>query len=460
MTVSAVPVDPPIGLGRIIAFGSVQLPLGAIGLPIAIYLAPLYSGQMHLSLPMIGMALIFARLSDFVIDPIIGVLTDRWRPEIGRRRVWLIFGTLALMAGVYFLFRPTPGVGIVYFFVAVSLVYFGFTLIQLPCNSWAAELSTDYDRRTRISSVSQFFSILGLIVSTLIPAYVLSQPGATSGEVMAALSLFIFVTLPICSSAAFFLVPEPAAPVHKAPFDLRASLKTLVSNAPFVRITVVVLIATIGEVFRQTITVFFARDVVGVSNIGIIYFFYFAAALALVPFWVWLARRIEKHRALTLALVIVAVTNASMFFVSSGETSIFTMLFILKGCCYGAVLILPGAMVADTVDIDTAKTLDRQQGLFFAAIAMVQKMGYALGAGLPLLILGMVGYNSGGEHRAEPLLALAISYSIIPTVLVLVAAALTWRYSLTAAQHRIMRAEIDARTRAAIADKTLLEVEQ
>ncbi|MBC7507113.1 MAG: MFS transporter [Sandarakinorhabdus sp.] len=458
MTAAAVTTDPPIGLGRIIAFGSVQLPLGAIGLPIAIYLAPLYSGQMHLSLQMIGLALILARLSDFIIDPIIGVLTDRWRPAIGRRRVWLIFGTAALMAGVYFLFRPTPGVGIVYFFLAVSLVYFGFTLVQLPYNSWAAELSSDYDRRTRISSVSQFFSILGLIVSTLIPAYVLLQHGATSGEVMAAISLFIFATLPLCSSAAFFLVPEPAAPIHKAPFDLRASLRTLISNGPFLRITFVVLIATIGEVFRQTITVFFARDVVGVANIGIIYFFYFSAALAMVPFWTWLARRIEKHRALTLALLIVAATNAAMFFVPSGGTLMFTMLFVLKGSCYGAVLILPGAMVADTVDIDTAQTLDRQQGLFFAAIAMVQKMGYALGAGLPLLILGIVGYNSGGEHRAEPLLALTISYSIIPTALVLVAAAMTWRYSLTAAQHRIMRAEIEARTRAAMAEKKLLEV--
>jgi Na+/melibiose symporter-like transporter len=458
MTAAAASVDPPMGLGRITAFGSVQLPLGAIGLPIAIYLAPLYSGQMHLSLQMIGLALIFARLSDFVIDPIIGVLTDRWRPAIGRRRVWLIFGTVALMAGVYFLFRPTPGVGIIYFFLAVSLVYFGFTLIQLPYNSWAAELSTDYDRRTRISSVSQFFSILGLIVSTLIPAYVLLTPGATSAEVMAAISLFIFVTLPLCSSAAFFLVPEPEAPIHKAPFDLRGSLRTLMSNGPFLRITFVVLIATIGEVFRQTITVFFARDVVGVANIGIIYFFYFAAALAMVPFWTWLARRIEKHRALTLALLIVAVTNAAMFFVPAGGTLVFTMLFVLKGSCYGAVLILPGAMVADTVDIDTAQTLDRQQGLFFAAIAMVQKMGYALGAGLPLLLLGMVGYNSAGEHRAEPLLALSISYSLIPTMLVLVAAALTWRYSLTAAQHRIMRAEIDARTQAALAAKMLQEI--
>lgn len=438
-------IDPAIGFWRIVAFGSVQLPLGTIGLPIAIYLAPLYSGQLDLSLQMIGVALIVARISDFATDPIIGILSDRWRPSIGRRRVWLLFGTVTMLAGVYMLFRPTPGVDILYFLLAVSLVYFGFTLIQLPYNAWAAELSSDYDLRTRISSVSQFFSILGLIISTLIPAYVLMQPGATSADVMAAISTFIFIALPVCAAIAFFLVPEPAAPIRKVPFNLRGAVRMLASNRAFLLVTTVVLIATIGEVFRQTITIFFARDVVGVSNIGIIYFLYFLTALTLVPFWVWLAKRVEKHRALTVALVLVAITNALMFFVPAGGTAIFTALFLLKGTCYGGVLILPNAMVADTVDIDTAESLDRQQGLFFAAIAMVQKMGYALGAGLPLLILGAVGYTSAGETRAEPLFMLTISYSFIPCILVFIAAALSWRYSLTAERHRAIRGEIDAR---------------
>lgn len=443
--------EQPVGLWRIIAFGSVQLPLGTIGLPIAIYLAPLYSGQLNLSLQLIGMALIIARLSDFIIDPIIGILTDRWRPSIGRRRVWLIFGVIAMLIGVALLFRPSPGVDIVYFTVAVSLVYFGFTLIQLPYNAWAAELSTDYHIRTRISSVTQIFSILGLIVSTLIPAYVLWTPGATSADVMAAVSVFVFATLPLCCALAFFVVPEPAAPHHKAPLGIGAMLRMLRSNRAFLGVTLVVFIATIGEVFRQTITVFFARDVVGVANIGIVYFIYFVAALSLVPFWVWLAKRIEKHRALALALVVVAISNALMFFVPRGGTLMFTALFILKGTCYGGVLMLPNAMVADTVDIDTAQTLDRQQGIFFAAIAMVQKMGFAMGAGLPLLLLGWVDYNSAGESRPAPLFALTVSYSIIPCVLVLLAAALAWRYSLTAARHRAIRAEIDARLAAEVA---------
>lgn len=138
-----------------------------------------------------------------------------------------------------------------------------------------------------------------------------------------------------------------------------------------------------------------------------------------------------------------------MFFVGHGQTTVFTVLFVLKGSCYGALLMLPGAMVADTVDIDTAKTLDRQQGIFFAAIAMVQKMGFALGGGLPLLILGAFEYRSVGETLPLPLLALRISYSVIPAVLVLIAAVMVWGYALTAARHRIIRDEIDARIAAA-----------
>jgi GPH family glycoside/pentoside/hexuronide:cation symporter len=222
----------------------------------------------------------------------------------------------------------------------------------------------------------------------------------------------------------------------------------LATNRAFLNVTLLVLVATIGEVFRQTITVFFARDVVGVPNIGIIYFLYFVAALIVMPGWVWLAKRIEKHRALTLALVVVALTNALMFFVPKGGVAMFTALFMLKGCCYGGVLMLPHAMLADTADIDTAETLDRQQGLFFAAMAMVQKMGYALGSGLPLLVLGWVGYTSSGEARAEPLLALTISYSVIPCLLVLVAAAIAWRYTLTADSHSAIRAKIEARIEA------------
>jgi len=435
--------DRKLRFSTIAALGLVSLPMGAIGLPIAIYLAPLYSGQLEISLGLIGFAMIATRALDLITDPLVGIISDRWRPTIGRRRVWLVIGTAIMMLGIYFLFRPEPGVGIIYFLFALSLVYLGYTTLGLPYAAWGAELSPDYAVRTRIGSTAQFFGIAGLIISTLIPAYVLAQPDTDSRDVMRAVGLFVLVALPITAAIAFFVVPEPKTPKARAPLSFSSSIRLLTNNGPFARITVVVLIATVGEVFRQTITVFFARDVVGVTNVGAVYFYYFVSALIFVPAWLWLANRIEKHRAMTLALVIIALTNAAMFFLGMGQANAFIALFVIKGACYGAVLLLPFAMVADAVDIDTANSLDRQQGLFFAVGAMVQKLGFALGAGLPLIILGALGYNSEGESRAEPLEMLTILYSLAPAALVFLAAWLTWNYSLTAERHREIRAEID-----------------
>jgi Na+/melibiose symporter-like transporter len=433
-----------VSLKTILAYGSLSLPIGTIGLPIAIYLAPLYAGQLDLSLQMIGVAFLFARLLDFITDPLVGVLSDRWRPSIGRRRVWLLLGTVVMMSGVFLLFRPVDGINIYYFLGAVSLVYFGYTLLGIPYAAWGAELSTNYHTRTRITSSARFFDISGLIISTLIPAIVLARAGANSGDVMRELSTFILIALPTAATIVFFTVPEPDAPRVKTPFSLRNSLGLLASNGPFSRIVLVLLIGTIGEVFRQTITLFFARDVVGVTNIGAVYFYYFVAALVMVPFWLWLAQRIEKHRALTLAFVIIAITNGLMFFVGQGQEFAFIALFVIKGACYGPVLMLPPAMIADTADIDTARTRDRQQGLFYALAAMIQKIGYALGASLPLIILGAIDFESKGETAPHALNVLTLCYSVIPAVLVLVAAWLTLRYSLTEARHREIRKMIDS----------------
>lgn len=431
-------------LRSILAYGSLNLPIGTIGLPIAIYLAPLYSGQLDLSLELIGIAFLLARLSDFITDPLVGVISDRWRPKIGRRRIWLVLGTVVMMAGVFLLFRPRESADIIYFLASVSLVYFGYTLLLVPYAAWGAELSGDYNTRTQITSSARFFDICGLIISTLIPAYVLSRDGATSGDVMHDLSTFILITLPIAATLVFFTVPEPEAPPKKAPFSFRAAIKVLTSNGPFARITLILLIATVGEVFRQTITLFFARDVVGVTNIGAVYFYYFLAALIWVPFWLWLAQKIQKHRALTIALIIIAFTNGSMFFLGEGQELAFIALFVIKGACYGPVLMLPPAMIADATDLDTLQSQDRQQGLFYAMAAMIQKIGFALGASLPLMILGFVDYNSDGETEPDKLMTLTVCYSVIPAALVIAAAWITIRYSLTAERHKEVREQIDA----------------
>jgi len=337
------------------------------------------------------------------------------------------------------LFCPPGSVNAIYFVLAVSFAYFGLTTLRLPYTAWAAELSPEYHVRTKISSTTQFFGICGLLASTLIPTYMIAQHGASPTEIMRAIGWTIIILLPITSAIVFFTVPEPTAPPTAARFHFIAASKVLMSNGPFVRLSLVGLVAGLGEAFRQSTTVFFARDVVGLENIGQVYFFYFVAGLVMVPAWAWLAKKIEKHRALFAALLIVAFTNGAMYLTGAGDIIRFYTLFIIKGMCFGGVVVLPYAMIADTVDVDTADTLDRQQGLFYSVEAMVQKLGTAVGAGLPLILLSFVGYEAAGETNPDALHSLALIYSFFPAMFVLIAAYMIWGYSLTEEKQRELR---------------------
>jgi len=433
--------------GTILSYGLMSLPVGVIGVPMGIYLAPFYAGELGLSLAAIGTMLILSRLTDFITDPLIGLLSDRWRPAIGRRKVWVPIGTTIMMTGVYLLFQPPEGVGIVYFLVAVSTTYLGYTTLQLPYHAWGAELSPQYHVRTKITATSKFFDTSGLVISTVIPAYILSQPGATSGDIMTGLSIFFLIALPLCASIAFINVHEPeyqASP--KQAVSVKAAAKLLARNKPFALVTISLFIATVAEVFRQTTTVFYATQVIGVENVGAVYVYYFVFALMMIPVWSRIAEKMEKHRALGLALSVVLITNICMYFLKEGQTTAFIALFIIKGSCYGALALLPGAMIADTADIDTALTGERQQGLFFAINAMVQKLGYALGQGLPLLLLGWVGFDATGLNNGpDEYYWLSFLYSIAPAVVAGFAIAALVPYTLTAARHKELQNYIAAK---------------
>ena len=102
------------------------------------------------------------------------------------------------------------------------------------------------------------------------------------------------------------------------------------------RVLAIVLLVHFGESFRNAVSLFFIRDIVGVPTIGAAYFFYFIAGLGAIPFWLWLGRRIGKHRAFMCTLITVAAVSGFNLFLGYGDYSIFFLLFVVKGFALGA----------------------------------------------------------------------------------------------------------------------------
>lgn len=439
--------SPAVSRAAIWAFGFVALPLSTIGLPLTIYLAPFYAGEMGLSLAALGTAMMLARFVDIGVDPFIGVASDRMRSRFGRRKPFLVAGALVVILGMVQLFNPPKGVGLVYFLGWLAVMYAGFSLVQVTHRAWGAELSPHYHERTHISSVRQFFSTGGLIVSTMVPALVLSQAGAKSSDVLSSLSLMMAIVLPLAVVLNLVFTPEPPpGPLQpRQPIDWRGLWRALRRNGPLRCILLVLFIGFSAETFRQTLTVFYARDVIGVKNLGLIYVYYFISAFIGVPAWRWFAKHTSKHHALCGGMVIAIATNLGLYFLGAGDVALFTAMFIIKGFCFGALDLLPAAMLADAADVDNAITRKSRVGLLFAVSGVVTNLGQAVGQGLSLNMLSWVGYQAAGETSAAALSSIRVLYALVPSVVLAVALVIGLRYGLTAERHERLRLRLQRR---------------
>ena len=122
----------------IYAHGVVGLPLAVIGYPLAIWIPAHYSGGLGISLAAVGTILMLARLTDVIPDPLVGELSDRFRTRLGRRKPWMLAGMPVMMLGVYQLFIPPEGIGLIYFLIWLTVFFLGATMIALPHRAWGA----------------------------------------------------------------------------------------------------------------------------------------------------------------------------------------------------------------------------------------------------------------------------------------------------------------------------------
>lgn len=438
-------MSPPTGrLPRPIlaAYGLAAFPLAILGLPLNVYLPAFWGETMGLGFSTTGAVLLATRLLDGVTDPLAGVLSDRTRSRFGRRRPWIAAGGLIAAPAVWMVFVPPEGSGTFHLFVFASLVYLGWTLINVPHSAWGAELSTDYDERARITAWREAATLAGIVSSALVPAL---APGGIASD----LRTLALVTLALAVPALLLLllaVPEPPAPARRAPRrPLRETLGILARNRPFLRLLAAWIVNGIANglpaaLFLLVVTHLLRAE----AEAGVLLLAYFLAGIAAVPFWTWLASRTSKHRAWCLAMLWASAVFAFVPLLGPGDWLAFLVICVLTGAALGADLALPPAIQADVIDLDHLEGGMPRAGLFFAAWSMAQKGGNALAVGLGLPLLEALGFRVT-EAGAEGLGALVLLYATTPILLKVAVASLMWRFPIDRAEQGAIRARLASR---------------
>ena len=135
-----------------------------------------YSQVMGLDPGLAGLAVGIGLVLDAITDPLIGYLSDNTHSRWGRRHPWLFASALPLGASFYFLWHPPAFVeGDMLLFVWLAIcnasMRTAITMFLVPTYAMVAELTEDYDGRTRLhTGFNVVFSVVNNGMSLLMYA--------------------------------------------------------------------------------------------------------------------------------------------------------------------------------------------------------------------------------------------------------------------------------------------------
>lgn len=445
-------------------FGSVAF--GAKDSGFSYFLLIFYNQVMGLPSQTVGLAIMIALLVDAFLDPIVGQISDNWRSSWGRRHPFMYASAIPVALSYLLLWSPLKGLShdqlFVYLIVTAILIRSFITLYEIPSSALAAELTTQYDERTKLLSYRYLFGWIGGLIMYFGALTVFLRPDAAHkvGQLnpvgyahygLAAAGLMFFAILVSAVGTHREIPYLRVVPQRKVSIATlgREMLGTL-AHASFLRILLASLCTAMAGGLSLSINLYFTTFFweLNSTQIALFTFASFLAAVFAFTAAPALSRRFGKKASAMVLLVLGVMVSSTPVtlrllgvFPPNGSPLIFPLLFLQNTVSVGLIVtanILMSSMVADVVEDSELRTGRRSEGLFFAANAFVAKAVSGIGIFASSMILTVVAFPQGARPgHVDPAIIRHLGMVYVPTMVTLyVAAALiTSGYRITRQTH-------------------------
>lgn len=463
---AAIPPVRRVATGTMLAYGFGAVAYGVKDSGFGTFLLLFYNQVVGLPSATVGLVIMLALVVDAIIDPAIGFFSDRTRSRWGRRHPWMYAAALPIAVGWVMLWHPpatwSPTATLAWLFVTAVLVRAAVSAYEVPSVALTAELTADYDERTRIMAYRYLFGWLGGL-TMLLSAYgyfLRPTPEFANGLLnRAGYGLFgiagaILMATAILVSASgthreIRNLPDPPQRVGSLSESF-AELRLTLRNRAFL----ILMLAGICAYTNQGIA--FA-----LSNYFYTYVWQFPSwVMGLVPLVLFsgvflafllgprLGKAMGKPRAATLLVIVAMLFNTLPYWLRLAgvlpppgapmQLVVLFVLFVIATACGVAGFIVGASMMADVVEDSEVRTGIRSEGVFFAGSFFVQKCTSGLGifaAGVILALAGFPEVAKPGQVAPEVVDRLTLIFSLVYGVLALIAGAMFARFPFGRAEH-------------------------
>ena len=428
-----------------------------------------------------GAALAIGIVSDAVLDPLIGTLSDGWQSRLGRRLPFMLMALAPLTASFILLFWLPRTLGHLALFAWVAALSItlrvSMSLFILPYQAVGAELSEDYAERSSLMAWRWGIGMVGAVIAVALGfgVFFAGQGGLSHREAYPrfAVSLVALVLAGAAISCATTYFSRarlhlPSRGAGRLGTRVFRELAEVFRNHSFRVLFIGALLFFTALGINASLglhaNTFFWR--LSESQTQFVTLALFAGLLCGAPLAGPFAGRVEKRTVLMIGMAGLAMAQGGPVTLRLVQLLPWTgdlLARLLAATMFGGGVLMAAAaiafssMMADAADEHEHLFGGRREALFFAGWAFASKAALGGGALVAGLVLQVIHFPTdlaarGGSAAILPprmVNALAIFYGPGAAVLFLASVAICMLYRLDRRTHAVVMLDLHARRRVA-----------
>ncbi len=385
-----------------------------------------------------GILFLVTRLIDAITDPLMGMLTDKYKSQRwGRFRPYFLYLSVPFGVSVGLMFT-TPDWGynakLVWAYATYIFVTIMFTSVTIPYISLIGVLTSDPKERLSANGYRLFFAKIAAFCVTVIVPVLASKWG--EGDLSRGYQLAMALMAMLATGLLLFCFATTRErvehPVETRPFKQQLAL--LLRNDQWLILCAVCLTGTLGYVIRNSVAAYYATYYLNADAKMLSAFLttgVTAAILAMIAS-TWLTKYVCKVQLFRWSQVAVALLSIAMYLVvGPGDVLVAFIFYFLISFIVDLHAPVFWSAIAEAVDYGHVKTGQRVSGLSFGGISFFQKAGMGLAGFVVGILLSGFGYQAGAEQSDLALQGIALMLTVISGGFHLIMGLLMFKFKIT-----------------------------
>ncbi len=399
----------------LVRYSLMAFPLAFLGVPLYIHLPKFYHDYYGVSLELLGVILLLSRLLDAFVDPLLGVLSDKFHLTQTKYFIFFMFGLIFFFNAFFY-----PNKSFIKDFMSLwfagctVFIYLFFSLVFINYYNLGLYISREDSLKVKLASFREFSSFLGMIFASIVPFLLVRYFGDESK----ALTIYGIIFSALLVMALIFLPKISLNPLQATNQNFYANtieqLGYIFKRSSMRSLILIFFINAIPVAITSNLLTFYVDKVLcAEESMPVFLMIYFLAGTLGACSCSLFFKSSNKINSLLLMMITSAMSFSITYFLGSSTSYIFYFICVMSGFGAGGELVMLSAIAADVLE-------DHQNygNTFFALWNSSTKITLAIAAGV---FLPLISISDNFFVSISLVSKLKVYYALVPLIIKFIA---------------------------------------